>query len=153
MRYACFGLGYQPFYVAPQPATNLKYRLEKSQGALVFQVLEQSNDIKAFLNKYNFMASNGIRVGSDKYPEFKQSKNAIFLRGTMQSEDFKLDTTRFVSNSIRDISAEAFNQALRELVDVVKGVKVASPFGSYSYPIFKTGNKLNTNKVNVVYIQ
>jgi len=152
MRYACFGLGFQPFYVT-QPVTSLKYRLEKSQGALVFQVLEQSNDIKAFLNKYNFMASNGIRVGSDKYPEFKQSKNAIFLRGSMTSEDFKLDTTRFVSNSIRDISAEAFNQALRELVDVVKGVKTASPYGNFGYTPFKSGNKLNTNKVTVVYIQ
>jgi hypothetical protein len=153
MRYACFGLGFQPMNFVTSPVTNLRYMLEKSQGALVFQVLEQSADIKAFLNKYNFMASNGIRIGSDKYPEFKQSKNAIFLRGSMASEDFKLDTTRFVSNSIRDNAAAALNQALRELVDVVKGVKVASPFGSYGYPVFKTGNKLNTNKVNVVYIQ
>jgi len=152
MRYACFGLGFQPMYVA-QPATFLRYSLEKSTGALVFQVLEQSNDIKAFLNKYNFMASNGLRVGSDKYPEFKQSKNAIFLRGTMQSEDYKIDSTRFVSNSIRDNAADMFNQALRELVDVVKGVKSVSPFGNYGYPMFKTGNKLNTNKVSVVYIQ
>jgi len=152
MRYVCFGLGLQPVYVA-QPATSLKYRLEKSQGALVFQVLEQSNDIKAFLNKYNFMASNGLRIGSDKYPEFKASKNAIFLRGTMISEDFKLDTTRFVSNSIRDNAADMFNQALRELVDVVKGVKTASPYGSFGYTPFKSGNKLNSNKVTVVYIQ
>jgi hypothetical protein len=99
------------------------------------------------------MASNGIRIGSDKYPEFKQSKGAIFLRGTMTSEDYKLDTTRFVSNSIRDNAAEMFNQALRELVNVVKGVNVASPFSNFGYPVYKTGNKLSTNKVSVVYVQ
>lgn len=153
MRYACFGLGFEPIKFVTSPVTSLKYRLEPSQGALVFQVLEQSNDIKAFLNKYNFMASNGIRVGSDKYPEFKQSKNAIFLRGTMQSEDYKLDTTRFVSNGIRDNAATAFNEALRELVDVVKGIRAASPCGNYGFPVYKTGNKLNTNKVSVVYVQ
>lgn len=150
IKYACLGFGFG----VPTMGTNLKYRLEKAQGALVFQILEQSADITAFLSKYNFMASNGLRIGIDKYPEFKQSKNAIFLRGSMTSENYKLDTTRFVSNSIRDNAAEMFNQALRELVDTVKGIKPFNPFGSFSYtPYVKSGNSFNKNKVTVVVVQ
>ena len=140
-------------YAFQVSGTNLKYRLEKAKNALVFQVLEQSPDITAFLNKYNFMASNGLRVGIDKYPEFKASKNAIFLQGTDKSENYKLDTTRFAGQGYRDGAAAMFNQALRELVDVVKGMKRASAYGNLSYvPVFKTGNRMSTNKVTVVIV-
>lgn len=149
--YACFG----PFGSIgfPVSGTNLKYRLEKAPNALVFQVLEQSSDITAFLKKYNFMASNGLRIGIDKYPEFKASKNAIFLQGSDTSENYKLDTTRFAGPGYRNNAAEMFNQALRELVDVVKGLRQSNVYNSYGYrPAFSGGNKLSTNKATVVIV-
>lgn len=151
MRYACFGLGFMPT-VAP-PATHLKYRLETAENALVFQVLEQSPDITAFLNKYNFRASNGLMVSIDKYPEFKLSKNTIFLRGSDTKEAFKLDVTRFAGRVYRDGAAKMFNQALRELVDCVKGAKTAVPYYGGTWSPFIGANKINNTKTTIVVVQ
>lgn len=147
------GFGYIPFIVA-LPATNLKYRLEKAENALVFQVLEQSPDITAFLQKNNFMATNGLKVAIDKYPEFKLSKNTIFLRGSDAKESYKLDTTRFAGRGYRDGAAQMFNEALKELVSVVKGAKTAIPYSSNgSFFGFTEGNKINTAKTTIVVVQ
>lgn len=147
--YACF-----PFGIAFIPKTSLKYRLEKAQNALVFQVLEQSTDITAFLSKQNFMASNGIRVAIDKYPELKHSKNVIFLQGSDASERFKLDTTRFPSNMERDNVAEMVHTALKELVATVKGITRYNP-ANYSIPAFaaKSGNSFKTSKTTIVVVE
>lgn len=150
MRYACFGLGYMPI-VAP-PATHLKYRLEKAENALVFQVLEQSPDVTAFLNKFNFRASNGLTVAIDKYPEFKLSKNTIFLRGSDAKEAYKLDTTRFAGRVYRDGAANMFNEALKELVETVKGAKTAVPYYG-GYTPFIGANKVNNSKTTIVVVQ
>jgi hypothetical protein len=112
----------------PVLKTGLKYKLEKADSALVFQVLEQSADITAFLSRNHFMASNGYRVALSKYPEFKHSKNVIFLRGSDGDNDFKLDVTRFAGNMQRDNASDMFNQALKELVNTVKSA-------SYAYPV------------------
>ena len=115
----------------PSFNTKVKYRLEKADNALIFQVLEQSPDVTAFLNGNIFMAKNGLRIGSSKYPEFKHSKNVIFLRGSISSEDFKLDATRFVGKMQRDNAYDLVTQAIQELVDAVKGFSKAYPVNSY----------------------
>jgi len=152
MRYACFGLGgYMPFVVPP--ATHLKYRLEKAEDALVFQVIDQSPDITTFLKRYNFMATNGLKVAIDKYPEFKLSKNTIFLRGSDAKEAFKLDTTRFAGRVYRDGAASLFNEALKELVDCVKGTKTAVPYGKTFFGPWAGGNKMDNTKTSIVIVQ
>lgn len=144
--YACF-----PF-VFGIPRTSLKYRLEKAENALIFQVLEQSPDITAFLKKYNFMASNGVRIAIDKYPEFKHSKNVIFLQGSDTTENFKLDTTRFVGKMQRDNAADMFNSALKELVAAVKGVATYRPYYGTAYG-FTGGNTFKNSKTTIVVVE
>lgn len=112
----------------PSFKTGLKYKLEKAENALVFQVLAQSDDISAYLAKRHFMASNGLRIATSKYPEFKQSKNVIFLQGSDSSNDYKLDVTRFVGRMQRDNAAILLNDALKEFVNYVKKA-------SYAYPV------------------
>ena len=113
----------------PVLKTGLKYRLEKAENALVFQVLEQSPDITAFLENGHFLSQKtGLRIASAKYPEFKDSKNVIFLRGSDSSNDYKIDVTRFPGNMQRDNKANLINVALEEFVNAVKSV-------SYAYPV------------------
>lgn len=100
--------------------TTLAYTLKSVEGALIFQITEQSADITAFLAKNSYRASNGLKISASEFPEFKDSKNTIFLRGTDASKDFKLDVTRFVSNNVRDSKKEMVNAALREFVDFIK---------------------------------
>lgn len=116
--------GYVPAF-----KTGLKYRLEKAENALVFQVLAQSDDISAFLSNGAFLSQKtGLRIATAKYPEFKDSKNVIFLRGSDSNNDYKIDVTRFPGNMQRDNKADLINTALKELVDAVKSV-------SYAYPV------------------
>jgi len=112
----------------PVLKTGLKYRLEKADSALVFQVLEQSADITAFLSRGHFLSQKtGFRIAIAKYPELKDSKNVIFLRGSDTSNDYKPDVTRFPGNMQRDNKADLVNTALTELVDAVKSVSYAIP--------------------------
>lgn len=135
--------------------TQVRYRLEKAPNALVFQVLEQSPDVSAFLNGRNFLSKKtGLRIGTSKYPEFKHSKNFIFLRGSDKSNDFKLDVTRFVGTMQRDNAYDMVKTAIQELVDTVKAASTAySIGGNYSfYAVPKTKIKNHIDCGNVIYI-
>lgn len=125
--------------------TSLKYKLEKAENALVFQVLAQSPDITAFLSRNHFMASNGLRIAIAKYPEFKHSKNVIFLRGSDEDNNFKPDVTRFVGRMQRDNAYDMFTAAMKELVDTVKKLSTAYPVKVYRNP----SNKINS--LNAIY--
>ena len=126
--------------------TVVRYKLDKDDYALTFQVLEQSPDVTAFLNGQNFQAKNGMNVGISEYPEFKQSKNTIFLRGSNKGNDFKPDVTMFVGNMQRDNQHDMVVEAIQELVDTVKravmpvpvryasGVNYGSPYGNVVDP-------------------
>jgi len=121
----------------PVLKTALKYKLEKAENALVFQVLAQSADITAFLSRNHFQATNGLRIAIAKYPEFKESKNVIFLRGSDEDNNFKLDVTRFVGRMQRDNAYDMFNAATKELVDTVKKLSYAYPVKIANRPSFK----------------
>lgn len=110
--------------------TQVKYRLEKAPNALVFQVLDESPDVKAFLNGRNFLSKKtGLRIAASKYPEFKHSKNVVFLRGSDTSNDYKLDVTRFVGNMQRDNAYDMIVTAIQELVDFVKSASTPYDLG------------------------
>lgn len=111
----------------PSFNTVVKYSLKKDDYALTFQVLEQSPDITAFLSQNNFQALNGMNIGISEYPEFKQSKNTIFLRGSNKGNDFKPDVTMFVGNMQRDNQYTMVVEAIQELVDTVKKAFVPTP--------------------------
>jgi hypothetical protein len=115
--------------------------LNKDDYALTFQVIEQSPDITAFLTGQNFQAKNGMNIGVSEYPEFKQSKNTIFLRGSNRGNDFKPDVTMFVGNMQRDNQYNMVVEAIQELVDTVKGAFKAVPAIRHSVPMY--GNQFN----------
>jgi hypothetical protein len=107
--------------------TQVKYLLNKNKNALTLQVLDQSPDITAFLSQGDFHTSTGFIIGLSEYPEFKISKNYIFLRGTDKSNDFKPDVTRFVGRMQRDNAYDLFVKSVQELVNAVKQATVARP--------------------------
>jgi hypothetical protein len=98
----------------------LQYSLVPSENGVEFKVLEQAPEVYAFLQNHNFMASNGIRVAMAKYPEFKHSKNIIFLRGSDAGNNNKPDYTRFVGSMQRNNAIAMFDAALSEFISVVK---------------------------------
>ena len=124
--------------------TRLEYFLKKADGGLIFQIEDQSPDITTFLQNRPFMASNGMRITIDKYPEFKDSTNTIYLQGTDVKRNRKNDVTQFVSNLARDRKAEMIDNALAELVSTVKtwnnlaAPLYIDPTPSYNYlPLFQ----------------
>ncbi len=112
--------------------TQVKYLLNKNKNALTFQVLDQSPDITAFLSQGEYKTSTGFTISLAEYPEFKHSKNYIFLRGRDKSNDFKPDVTRFVGKMQRDNAYNLFVQAIQELVDAVKCATTARPVDVYN---------------------
>ena len=101
--------------------TILRYSLLPVEKGLIFQIHEQAPEVKAFLKDGYFQASNGMRIDIGEFPEFKDSKNAIFLRGWNTAQDNKVDKTSFGSNYIRDGKYTLVTEALAELAEAVKG--------------------------------
>lgn len=115
--------------------TRLEYTLKKAEHALVFKVDYQSDDITQFLAQKSYRAKNGLTISSSQFPEFKDSKNVIFLQGSDSKRNSKLDVTRFVGNMQRDSKYDMINEALAEFVDFVKSVKASQAafyFPSYA---------------------
>jgi len=109
-------------------------------------VLEQSPDVTAFLSSQNFQAKNGMNIGISEYPEFKMSKNTIFLRGSNKGNDFKPDVTMFTGNMQRDNQYDMVVDAIQDLVNTVKKAVMPTPvhygYGTnYGNPY---GNVLNS---------
>lgn len=122
---SCWAAPLFPAFRAYAPKTELSYTLKKAENSLVFQVNGQSDDITAFLQKNHYRAKNGLLISSDQYPEFKDSRNTIYLQGSNKGKSAKLDVTRFVGNMQRDAKAEMIHEALAEFVDYIKSLKSA----------------------------
>lgn len=103
-----------------KPEVELDYILKAEEKALTFQVTKQSQAITDFLKKNRFMATNGLIIAVDEFPEFKDSTNHLYLRGSDSFRNLKLDTTPFGSIKIRDGKEKMIRQALRELVQTVQ---------------------------------
>lgn len=137
--------GFVPVY-----KTGIRYKLDKSDGALIFQVLDQSPDVSAFLEALNggtFLTSTGFKIGASKYPEFKHSKNIIFLRGSDKSNDFKPDVTRFAGNMQRDNAYDLFKTTIQEFVDAVKQASATVKVDAYKSHVFPNYRFDNITKV------
>ena len=115
----------------------LAYSLKSAEHALIFKVDYQSDIITRFLKKNGYRAKNGLLITANKYPEFKDSENTIFLQGSDTSRNGKIDTTRFVGNMQRDKKKAMIQEALAEFVDFVKqSIKAQEAIyvASYSKP-------------------
>ena len=110
-------------YAAPVN-TMLEYTLTSVENGLIFQINGQSADISSFLANNSYRAKNGLLIAASEFPEFKDSKNTIFLRGSDSVKNTKLDVTRFVSNKVRDNKKEMIKDALKEFVAFVKKQRV-----------------------------
>jgi len=126
--------------------TQVRYKLDKNTNALTLQILDQSPDIYAFLAQGDFQTSTGFIISMNEYPEFKISKNYIFLRGSDKSNDFKPDVTRFVGKMQRDNAYDLFIKAVQELVDAVKSANTATPVRVLNY-VQPTVNPVHVVKV------
>lgn len=120
--------GYLPrVMAAPKaPKTVLEYSLKAVENAAVLQITEQSSDITAFLKSNRYLASNGIIIAADQYPEFKDSNNHLYLRGKDTDRNLKLDVTRFVGAMQRDSKISMVKAALKEFVEFVAAKTKAS---------------------------
>lgn len=118
----------------------LDYTLDTGvDGQLKFQILYQSPKVNKFfdflksIGKDTYLTKSGYKVARSVFPEFKISRNTIFLRGALKSLDNKVDVTRFVNNgTYRKGSMSMFNDALKEFVNEVKRADENGLLDNYS---------------------
>lgn len=116
-----FGYYIPAFTVATRkPTVELEYIIKSEEKALTFQITKQSKAITDFLKKNRFLASNGLIIAVDEFPEFKDSTNHLYLRGSDSFNNFKLDVTYFYSDKVRDGKRSIIESALKELVEFVQ---------------------------------
>lgn len=98
--------------------------------SFAFSVLRQSKNITKFLAENRYLSENGLIIAADEYPEFKDSTNHVYLRGSDSSKDFKVDVTRFVGVKQRNAKMQALDQALSNFVKFVQNQKAGHTTGS-----------------------
>lgn len=111
-------------------ASLLDYTLQPMKDAAIFVLHSQSPKVTNFLKKGVYLATNGMRITlGAAYPEWKDSKNIIYLDGTNGVCLGRPDITRFPPNNkkIRDNKMMMFNTALRELINVVRELDPEPP--------------------------
>jgi len=140
-QYLC---GYMPVF-----KTQVSYKLDKHTNALTFQILEQSPDVTAFLANNTFLSTTGFKVELSAKPEFKHSKNTIFLRGSDKTNDYLVDVTRFVGKMQRDNAYDLFVKTIQELVDTVKELSTATPVNVFPNAVNVKGYTRSYPKRNI----
>lgn len=110
------GLG----YTRPASPVSIDFTLKKVEKGLLFQVNYQSPAVSDFLRNNRFQASNGLIIASSEFPEFKESKNTVYLWGSDSTRNGKLDATSFTHNFKRDSKYDMLRQALVEFVEFVQ---------------------------------
>lgn len=116
---------------AHTPQAFVQYKLGKEPQALSFSVIQQAPVVSAFLRDNKYQATNGMIIATDNYPEFKDSKNTIYLQGDSDAaENFSTDITTFSSNYVRDGKYDLIVNAIQEMVDFLNG-KPIEPACSY----------------------
>lgn len=103
--------GYAP---PASPPAKLKFRLEKFERAIAFQILEQDSRFLSTLSDdgYEFEASNGFEVCSDSAPAL--SEHIVWLRGYEPENNWEVASLEFDSNIERDIYVARLVAALKE---------------------------------------
>jgi len=121
----------------------LDLNLQYDNKALL-TITHQSPKIKDFfdflgrMGKDHYLTKSGIRVAMSAFPEWKDSKNTLYLQGSWKHRNHITDTTRFVNNSTyRKNKVKLLEDALKEFVGEVRKVDNAGLLnvGNYSYSI------------------
>lgn len=88
----------------------IKFRLEKFEKALVFQVLEMREDLRGC---DEYVCENGISVESSNVPDITTvDDDTIYLQGDDVEEDLRVSVAHFESDEERDRCQERILQAL-----------------------------------------
>ncbi len=133
----------------------LDYTLDTGiDGQLKFQIQYQSKKVNKFMDflkamgKKYYLTESGYKVAISKFPEFKISKNTIYLRGTLKSQDNKVDVTRFPDNSTyRKGGVKMFKSALNEFIAEVEKADKRGLLSDYdTYTVYN--NRLSKSNVN-----
>lgn len=110
----------------------LRFRLEKFEHALVFQVLEQ--DARFNTNSDTFNASNGCSVSSVSYPRYYPEDGRILLRGNNACQDLAVHIAEFESNEERDEHYDKVLVALAEWSANAPEFTLQPALSSQTYP-------------------
>lgn len=81
--------------------SHIKFRLEKFEKGLVFQVIEMDKRFRCSATDNSEFISSQLIVASSLCPDLTTSK--IYLRGSDYLNDFKIATIMFDNNEERDI--------------------------------------------------
>jgi len=110
-------------YLRPVSPVTIDYTLKKVEKGLLFQVNYQSPAVSEFLRNNRFQASNGLIIAASEFPEFKESKNTVYLWGSDKTRNGKLDATSFTHNFKRDNAYNMLKQAMLEFVEYVQSLQ------------------------------
>jgi len=123
----------------------LDYKLDtQNSKEMYFRIDYQSPSIDLYfdylarLGRNSFLTKVGYKIARGSFPEFKISKNTIFLRGSVKSMDRKNDRTRFYNNTTYRAGAEKMLKlALDEFVAEVKKTERAGLLSGYrTYTVY-----------------
>lgn len=108
--------------------TLLKYSLDTpGEKSIIFQVQYQSEKVNKFFDfmersgKDYFQTATGYKIKRGAFPEIKETKNIIYLRGYNKALDNKVDETKAWNKAYyRDAKAKAISEALAEFTNAVR---------------------------------
>lgn len=91
----------------------IRFRLDKYEKALVFQVLDMREDLRG---RDAYLASNGVEIKTTTHPylEVYDSTPHVYVRGCDSTQDAYPAGIAFSSNEKRDEYYENVIQALKE---------------------------------------
>jgi hypothetical protein len=130
----------------------LNYEIGRSgENYIEFTITHQDQlvyDFFAYLKrmgKDHFMSSEGIKITSKAIPEYKDSTNTLYLRGSDKSLDFKVDYTPTAVGTNDVYRKGKINMIKNSLAEFVTAVKKAANAGLLVEPTYTMfTNNLNT---------
>lgn len=101
----------------------LKYRLEKFEKALVFQVLEMDDRFRCEKGGFQRVhTAKGFHVFSDYTPQLSQC-DGVYLRGKDEARDLEIQCLNFVTNKDRDEQFDKIQAAIEDWANNWDGFK------------------------------
>lgn len=101
----------------------IRFKLEKLDRAIRFQILEQSDDIINYLPfRYKIFGQTIVEIRSDCNPELRRNGNftTIFLRGTEKQRDNEQSVLHTYDNIERNRLFDVILLAFKELSTISK---------------------------------
>jgi len=124
------------------------YNLHKLEGALVFQITEQSKSLTEYVQDNDkFVASNGWTVTSSNYPEIDIESKTISIRGMGKYLDLQPDFVFGMANSERDRLSTKIVTAIEELLDEAIGED-----NQLEYPVFSKSTRKSNSRVQIISV-